>query len=149
MIFVVFSAMVLEILTAHFLVRIFHDPSAFTPLDGLGLFIANVLFIIPKTYAIYVAASTTKKSKQFGRLIMKHAKDCESNMNWIKVRGTIWSWWLKEPLNLQVNAFASRVVSNPITFTCGFFNIDWTLELSIFGTITTYMIIILQYDRRD
>jgi hypothetical protein len=39
-----------------------------------------------------------------------------------------------------------KLQNRSINFTCGFFDIDLTLALSIFGTIATYMVIIFQFD---
>ncbi|CRL03417.1 CLUMA_CG016717, isoform A [Clunio marinus] len=47
----------------------------------------------------------------------------------------------------QISALKKKIINRPIIFTCGLFNIDWTIALSIIAAITTYLTIITQFDK--
>lgn len=46
----------------------------------------------------------------------------------------------------QLNALNQKLHNRAVVLTCGFFNIDWPLGLSMIASITTYMIIICQFE---
>lgn len=46
-----------------------------------------------------------------------------------------------------MSSLYNKIHNNQIVLSCGFFNIDLSLGLSIFGTIATYMVIICQFEQ--
>lgn len=150
MIAVIIPSMILEIFTIYLVTKTSAKgfPVEFSAFVDFGIWI--LVLPMPKNYAIYVAAKTAEKAKRLNCLIEK----CSSFYRDEAMIRDVWHHKfhqyrlkvLKFKFFQQMRALSLKIHIRPIILNCGLFNIDLTLVLSIFGTLTTYMILICQVE---
>lgn len=140
--------MMLEVISVYVVLKVFGYDKSINFLTQCELVVWNLLLVFPKTIAICVAAGTAERAQHLNVLVEKHSNHCsdavfqEVNCYFCAVH----TYVLYTCFFLLVKALSLKMHIRPIIFSCGFFNIDWTLILSIIATITTYMIIFCQFE---
>lgn len=146
MIAIILPSMILEIFTAYAVWKISANnlPIKYFQLVDFSMWV--LFLVVPKNYAIYVAAKTAEDVKRLSTLVEKFSSYCSDESVTREVCLFYWLKFLIPSFFQQMKALSLKMHIRPIILSCGLFNIDWTLVLSIFGTIGTYMIIICQFE---
>lgn len=151
MIFVFIPALILEIFTTYFALKAVTKNIRIEAWAYFEFTFWNLNLVIPSFAAIYIASAAASQGKILLNYIGKYSSYCSDDSVLLRVRFSFNR--LIENFNqflilfLQINALSNKMRNRPIILTCGFFNIDWTIVLSIFATITTYMVIICQLEK--
>lgn len=148
MIIVFVPSMMLAIFTIYSLIKVFTFHLKIGIWTYFSVFLWNLFLIAPAIVAIYIGAATTSKGKVLCNQIGKFSSYCCDDYTLNRVRQISLKCihkiiWISIG---QLNTLHYKIYLRPIVLSCGFFNIDWPLGLSIFGTVTTYMIIICQFE---
>lgn len=146
MIAVFLPALMLQVFTIYFIIKMF----------ALSLTVRTWTFIdfpywistlvVPTFVVIYFGSTTSDKGRKLSNNIGKYLNSCDDDLCSEKVRRRKILFHYLSTTNSQAILLINKINSRPIILTCGLFDIDWKLSLSIFGTITTYMIIICQFE---
>ena len=127
MIAVFVPALILEIFTIYFIVKVV-SKNLHVSIWGLYEFVYwNMMLVAPKVCAIYISVTTISKVQQFTKYIRNYSSFCTR-------------------FNQQQMILLSSKFDDQLIFTCGFFDFNWQLGLSILSSITTYMIIVCQFE---
>ncbi|CAO1424186.1 unnamed protein product [Diamesa hyperborea] len=131
MIPIIFLAFYTQVLTNYSILLIFRSGIIF--LYKLVIIISWGCFqTIPVVVAFHVASKTLKKGQKMSLIIGKVINDSDDH----------------EVIS-QLKTFMIQMRQRKAILTCGLFNIDWTLAFSIVGTITTYLVIICQFESEN
>lgn len=147
MIAVYLPALVMEIYSIYYTIRVVAFKLPVLHYTLIELCSINSTIVLPSLIAIYVASQVTRRGKLVSNLIGKYSNDCEDISNLLKVKIIITCNLKLEIFNLQVNDLITIINSREMALSCGFFKIDLTLCFTIFAAITTYMIIICQFQK--
>lgn len=153
MIAVYMPALILEVFTAYSAIKDLTTGIPVSWLTWIEFLLCNIFLVLPSFIAIYVSASSTN-------LCQSLKKHIETSSNYfqddVTFKVVIWISiyeFRKEQMKImiffffQFKALARKLQNRQIIFTTEFFDINWTLALSIFGTIATYMVIICQFEK--
>lgn len=79
-----------------------------------------------------------------------HGVSQQSNRSAVLIQKLLVVQWLCAETTTELNLFSQQLLHRNARFTaCGFFPIDFTLLYSMAGSVTTYLIILLQYTGED
>ncbi|CAO1406641.1 unnamed protein product [Diamesa serratosioi] len=95
----------------------------------VNLLIWSVYQTVPIILAIYQASKTTEYGKQMHSIVGKIINNCDDT----------------EVLNL-LKLFSLQMQNHQPVLSCGFFPIDYTLAFLVAGSVTTYLVILCQFD---
>lgn len=130
MITVYIPALTIEIFTTYFTIRVLAYKLPVTLWMIIALVLINFSIVLPAFVTIFAASKVTNKAQLLSNFIGKYSNDCDELCSLLKV-----------------NSLISKLSSRPMILSCGFFNIDYTLGLTMFAAVTTYMIIICQFEK--
>jgi hypothetical protein len=128
MIFLFIPALLLEIFSVYFFISmgIYHYHRELWVI--IEIFLWDFFLLLPPNLAIIFCSRATKKVETLTRHLEKYSNFCD------------------DASTQRVNFLLTKLYNRPIVFSCGFFNINLQLGLSIISTVTTYMVIIFQFD---
>ena len=129
MIVVFIPSLILEIFTANFLVKLFIFNLSVTLWTVIQFIYWNLMLVLPKVLSIYISELTVNRSKELRNHIKKYSSVCLNDIN------------QREMKNL-----ANKFINYPVKFSCGFFEFNLQMGLSILSTIATYLIIVCQFE---
>ncbi|CRL05754.1 CLUMA_CG018783, isoform A [Clunio marinus] len=89
-----------------------------------------VFLIAPSLVSIYVADGSSNKRSELSNLVENVSNSCDD-----------------EDIFQEILSLKVKISNRPVIFTCGLFDINGELALSIFGTIASYLIIIIQFEQ--
>lgn len=125
--------LLLEIFSTYFFINLI----CFTVSDNLTSIIIDITFwdlflVVPPHVAILFCFCATRNADKLARHLEKFSNSCSDDMTVQKL-----------------NHLLSKLYKRKIVFSCGFFNINLQLGLSIVSTVMTYMVIIFQFQISD
>lgn len=144
----ILPSITLEIYTTYCLIRSFIFNYSMDVMYLLDHSVWASCLIVPKFVAIYVCSSCSLEARKLNILVDKRLTNCDNEEVILRVGMKNHQKLKINLVSFQLEALSAKIQLRAIAFNCGLFNIDWTLALSIFSTITTYMIIIFQYDKK-
>lgn len=146
MLAIIFASITLEIFTAYSLIKFLIFDNSISLINCLDFLIWTICLIIPQFVAIHASSSCSTEARKLNILIDKQMSTCDDSA----VVQKVWIYFWRQVITrmfFQLTQFSSRIQLRAIVFNCIFFNIDWPITLTIFGTIATYMVIIFQYEK--
>lgn len=147
MVAVFIPALILEIFTTYFIIKTVTQKLSIEIWIWGDFILWNVYLVVPKFVAICLGAITKSEGQKLSNQLGKSSNFCCDVESLQRVSWKSFRSYFGIQQSLQMNALSHKLQNRPITLTCGFFNIDWPLALSILGTITTYMVIICQFEK--
>lgn len=127
---VIFLAVMLEIVGVQLVVWLsfFHkEINEFTAIEYAVWFGSPITW---KFLIIHACSLCSKEAKSLNVLVDKQLNYCNDEL-----------------VIRKLSALLSKMQLRQIVFNTGLFKIGWTIILPIFGTITTYIIIIIQFSK--
>jgi hypothetical protein len=129
MIFLLIPALILETFSSYFFFKV----TTFNLDVGLWIIIDAILWdmflVVPPNLAIFLCASTAHTAENLKIHLEKYSNICEENFEAHKV-----------------NFLLNKLQNRKVIFSSGFFNINLHLGLSMVSVVTTYMVIICQFE---
>lgn len=148
MIVVFIPALILEVFSTFFIVKIMIYNFIQEFFEYFDFLIWNLFLVVPSFFAIYIGAATVNKRRELSNHIEKYSNYCNDDGTLLRVKLNSILVCLNQYI-LQINALINKLQNRSMVLSCDIFNIDWSLGLSIFATIASYIIIICQFENNN
>lgn len=148
MIVVFIPALMLEVFSIYFAIKAFTSNLPVRTWGYCDFAFWNLTLVSPTIAAIHIGGVTAQEGKNLRNAVGKYSNnrlDAETfscvNFRYIFLvsKMSIFEYF-------QAHTLFNKMSNRPVVLSCGFFNIDWPLGLSIVSTITAYIIIIGQFE---
>jgi hypothetical protein len=120
--------LLLEIFSVYFFINLMFFNNEIYLWVVLDITFWDLFLVVPPHIAIIFCSHASNKAEKITKHLEKFSSSCDDVLTAQKV-----------------NYLLNKLYNRKLIFSCGFFNINLQLGLSIVSTVTTYMVIIFQF----